>query len=94
MERDDLVHDHNYSVAANHDEAHGVAIRKTIWKVTAILTIIIYLIFDISPLFFIYLVLTYLLIAVTFVDIDHFIIPNGFILFVLAVLILSLIFDI
>ena len=40
MERDDLVHDHNYSVAANHDEAHGVAIRKTIWKVTAILTII------------------------------------------------------
>ena len=40
MERDDLVHDHNYSVAANHDEEHGVAIRKTIWKVTAILTII------------------------------------------------------
>ena len=39
MERDDLVHDHNYSVAANHDEAHGVAIRKTIWKVTAILTL-------------------------------------------------------
>tara|TARA_Y100001935_G_C17260194_1_gene485923 strand:+ start:306 stop:1106 length:801 start_codon:yes stop_codon:yes gene_type:complete len=62
--------------------------------ITAILTIIIYLIFDISPLFFIYLVLTYLLIAVTFVDIDHFIIPNGFILFGLAVLILSLIFDI
>ena len=62
--------------------------------ITAILTIIIYLIFDISPLFFIYLVLTYLLIAVTFVDIDHFIIPNGFILFGLLVLIISLILNI
>ena len=62
--------------------------------ITAILTIIIYLIFDLSPLFFVYLVLTYLLIAVTFVDIDHFIIPNGFILFGLSVLIISLFFDI
>ena len=40
MERDDLIHDNKYSLSANHDEAHGVAIRKTIWKVTAILTII------------------------------------------------------
>tara|TARA_Y100001978_G_scaffold80949_1_gene72447 strand:- start:742 stop:1218 length:477 start_codon:yes stop_codon:yes gene_type:complete len=40
MERDDLIHDHKYSISANHDEAHGVVIRKTIWKVTAILTII------------------------------------------------------
>ena len=62
--------------------------------ITAILTIIIYLIFDLTPLFFIYLLLTYLLIAVTFVDIDHFIIPNGFILFGLSVLTISLIFDI
>ena len=23
MERDDLIHDHKYSVAANHDENHG-----------------------------------------------------------------------
>ena len=40
MERDDLNHDHNYSLSANHDEAHGVQIRKTIWKVTGILTAI------------------------------------------------------
>ena len=40
MERDDLVQDHSYSVSANHDEAHGVEIRKTIWKVTGILTAI------------------------------------------------------
>ena len=40
MERDDLIHDHQYSIAANHDEEHGVAIRKTIWKVTGILTLI------------------------------------------------------
>ena len=62
--------------------------------ITAILTIIIYLIFDFSSLFFVYLVLTYLLIAVTFVDIDHFIIPNGFILFGLLVLIISLFLNI
>ena len=30
--------------------------------------------------FVMYLALTYLLIAITFVDIDHFIIPNGFVL--------------
>ena len=40
MERDDLNQDHQYSLSANHDEAHGVATRKTIWKVTAILTAI------------------------------------------------------
>jgi hypothetical protein len=40
MERDDLTKDHEYSLTANHDEAHGVEIRKTIWKVTAILTAI------------------------------------------------------
>ena len=40
MERDDLVQDHSYSVSANHDEAHGVEIRKKIWKVTGILAIV------------------------------------------------------
>ena len=40
MERDDLVQDHKYSISANHDEAHGVEIRKKIWKVTGILTLI------------------------------------------------------
>ena len=40
MERDDLIRDQEYSLSANHDEAHGKAIRKTIVKVTIILTII------------------------------------------------------
>ena len=40
MERDDLIRDQEYSLSANHDEAHGKAIRKTIVKVTVILTII------------------------------------------------------
>lgn len=40
MERDDLILDHSYSVAANHDEEHGKEMRKMIWKVTAILTVI------------------------------------------------------
>ena len=61
--------------------------------ITAILTIIIYLIFGFTPLFFMYIILTYLLIAVTFVDIDHFIIPNGFILFGIMVLAVGLFYD-
>ena len=40
MERDDLIQDHNYSISANHNEAQGVVIRKKIWKVTGILTLI------------------------------------------------------
>ncbi len=40
MERDDLIVNDSYSVMANHDEAHGKDIRKKIWKVTAILSII------------------------------------------------------
>lgn len=40
MERDDLIRDHEYSISANHDEAHGAAIRKTIWMVTGLLTLI------------------------------------------------------
>jgi len=40
MERDDLNRNHEYSLSANHDEEHGVAIRKKIWKVTIILTVI------------------------------------------------------
>ena len=61
--------------------------------ITAILTIIIYLIFGLTPSFFMYVVLTYLLLAVTFVDIDHFIIPNGFILFGIMVLGFGLFYD-
>lgn len=40
MERDDLIRDHEYSVSANHDEAHGQEIRKTIFFVTILLTVI------------------------------------------------------
>jgi len=58
--------------------------------ITPLLTIIIYIIYGISTSFFIYLVLTYLLIAVTFVDIDHFIIPNGFIGIGLIILIMGI----
>jgi len=57
--------------------------------ITSLLTIIIYIIYGISTSFFIYLALTYLLIAVTFVDIDHFIIPNGFIGIGIVILIIG-----
>lgn len=40
MERDDLIVNDSYSVAANHDEHHGAAIRKKIWFVTVVLSII------------------------------------------------------
>tara|TARA_X000001036_G_scaffold439899_1_gene492975 strand:- start:1875 stop:2675 length:801 start_codon:yes stop_codon:yes gene_type:complete len=57
--------------------------------ITSLLTIIIYIIYGISTSFFIYLALAYLLIAVTFVDIDHFIIPNGFIGIGIVILIIG-----
>ncbi len=37
MERDDII---EYSLHTHHDEAAGVELRKKIWKVTALLTII------------------------------------------------------
>ena len=37
MERDDII---EYSLDTHHDEATGVQLRKKIWKVTALLTII------------------------------------------------------
>ena len=37
MERDDII---EYSLHAHHSEEKGKQIRKTIWKVTALLTII------------------------------------------------------
>ena len=37
MERDDVI---EYSLDAHHSEEQGVVLRKTIWKVTAILTAI------------------------------------------------------
>ena len=57
---------------------------------TAGLTVWLFIIFGINEKFFMYLILTYLLIAITFVDIDHFIIPNGFVIFGLGVLIIGL----
>lgn len=40
MIRDDLNKDAEYARSASHDEEHGVAIRKKIYKVTIILTLI------------------------------------------------------
>jgi len=40
MIRDDLNKDAEYARAAYHDDAHGVQIRKKIWKVTFLLTLI------------------------------------------------------
>jgi cytochrome c oxidase subunit 4 len=40
MERDDLIVDNQYSLDAHHSEEDGRRIRKKIWKITAILTII------------------------------------------------------
>jgi cytochrome c oxidase subunit IV len=40
MERDDLIVNDSYSVASNHDEEHGKAIRKKIVQVTVLLSII------------------------------------------------------
>ena len=40
MERDDLIADESYARSANHSEEAGKAIRKKIWFVTALLTII------------------------------------------------------
>ncbi|MFN3917577.1 MAG: cytochrome C oxidase subunit IV family protein [Flavobacteriales bacterium] len=40
MERDDLIVNDSYAVNAKHSEEAGVAIRKKIWKVTALLSII------------------------------------------------------
>jgi cytochrome c oxidase subunit IV len=38
MLRDDLDLDKEYSLSANHDDEHGIALRKNIWKVTIILS--------------------------------------------------------
>lgn len=40
MERDDLIVDNQYSLDAHHSEEDGRRIRKKIWKITAILTLI------------------------------------------------------
>ena len=61
--------------------------------ITGLLTLCVYLIYGLGQPFVIYLILTYLLIAVTFVDIDHFIIPNGFVMIGLGTLLFALLFE-
>ena len=40
MERDDLIVNDSYAMAAHHSEEAGAAIRKKIWFVTGLLTLI------------------------------------------------------
>lgn len=40
MERDDLIVNESYALNNHHDEEQGKKIRKNIWKVTALLTLI------------------------------------------------------
>ena len=40
MERDDLIVDESYALNAHHSEEEGKKIRKKIWQVTLILTVI------------------------------------------------------
>lgn len=40
MERDDLIVNESYALNNHHDEEQGKIIRKNIWKVTALLTLI------------------------------------------------------
>jgi len=56
---------------------------------TAVMTVMLYTIYGLNGTLILYLVLTYLLIVISFVDIDHFIIPNGFVLFGLATLLIG-----
>ena len=58
--------------------------------ITVLLTLIIFVIYGLTTSFLVYLALMYLLIAITFVDIDHFIIPNGFVITGLCILILGI----
>ena len=44
MERDDLIVNDSYAMAAHHSEEAGAAIRKKIWFVTGLLTLILSLI--------------------------------------------------
>ena len=48
--------------------------------ITAFLTVALFMVYGLNTEFFCYGILTYILIAITFIDIDHLIIPNGFII--------------
>ena len=47
---------------------------------SAVLTCLMYVVFGLSSNFVIYVLISYCLIAISFIDLDHFIIPNGFII--------------
>ena len=40
MERDDLIVNYSYALNSHHSEEEGAAIRKNVWRVTAILTLL------------------------------------------------------
>ena len=54
-----------------------------------ILSVLLYSIYGFSILFILLLSLTYMLIAITFIDFDHYIIPNEFVLIFLALAIVA-----
>ncbi len=60
---------------------------------TGVITCLIFILYGFSQYFFIYTFLTYALIAITFIDLDHFIIPNGFIILGLLSIVIIYFFD-
>jgi len=61
--------------------------------ITGLLTVFMGVTFGISPEFFINLIFVYMLIAITYIDFDHYIIPNEFILMGLILLFVSHLFS-
>ena len=57
--------------------------------ICGLMTIMLLSIYGLSLEFIVILLLCYMLIAITFIDVDHFIIPNGFIIFGFAVSIIA-----
>ena len=59
----------------------GISSRYFIVEfITGLFTLLMILTYGLTPLFFVHLFLLYMLIAITFIDLDHYIIPNEFIL--------------
>jgi leader peptidase (prepilin peptidase)/N-methyltransferase len=60
---------------------------------TAFMTLWLYFIYGINKEFFMYIILTYLAIVITFVDSDHSIIPKTFLLLGIAVMVIGITLD-
>lgn len=60
---------------------------------SGVITCVIFLLYGFSQYFFIYTFLTYSLIAITFIDLDHYIIPNGFIILGFLSILIIYLFD-